>query len=221
MTPSSSVNTQLEASGLMAGMRGHFPPDIALRVAEAILSEGISVFEFTLNSTQALEAMQTVKREFGENAACGMGTVLNAESAQQVFDAGADFIVSPAFTPSVVQMALDRDIFVAPGVATATECVDAWAMGVPMLKLFPIGSLGMDYFKSLRGPLAHMKFMANGGINAETTRDFIAAGATCCGASSWLTGKGDWPAEKIRDRARQLVAAVEAGRSGIPRQIPV
>lgn len=220
MTNTDTVSARLESSGLMAGMRGDFPPKVALAVVETILSEGISVFEFTLNSTEALEAMQRVKREYGDAAACGMGTMLTTVDATRVLDAGADFIVSPAFTPSIVQMTLDRDIFIAPGVATATECVDAWAMGVPMLKIFPIGALGMDYFKSLRGPLDHMKFMANGGINAETTRDFMAAGATCVGASSWLTGKGDWPADKIRDRARQLVAAVEAGRSGTPRQIP-
>jgi 2-dehydro-3-deoxyphosphogluconate aldolase/(4S)-4-hydroxy-2-oxoglutarate aldolase len=221
MTAADAVYAQLETSGLMAGMRGHFPPDNALQICEALLDEGISVFEFTMNSTRAIDAMQAAKAEFGDAIYAGMGTVLDAAAARRVLDAGVDFIVSPAFTPAVVQLALDHDIFVAPGVITPTECVDAWAMGVKMLKIFPIGPLGTAYFKSLRGPLDHMKFMANGGINPDTTREYIAAGATCCGASSWLTGKGDWSIARIRDRARQLVAAVKAGRSGLPQQIVV
>jgi 2-dehydro-3-deoxyphosphogluconate aldolase/(4S)-4-hydroxy-2-oxoglutarate aldolase len=221
MTPSQTVYDRLETSGLMAGMRGDFPPEKALPLVEALLDEGITVFEFTMNSTRALEAMQAAKREFGEAACAGMGTVLDTHAAQEVIEAGADFIVSPAFSAEVVQLALGHDLFIAPGVLTPSECVDAWAMGVKMLKIFPIGPMGLDYFKSLRGPLDHMKFMANGGINAETTREFIAAGATCCGASSWLTGKGDWPLERIRDRARQLLAAVEAGRSGVAPRIVV
>ena len=221
MMTSDAVLAQLEKSGLMAGMRGDFPPPVALRVAEALLEEGVTAFEFTMNSTRAVEAMQAVKREFGGAVCSGMGTVLDTDTARQVLDAGAEFIVSPAFDPAIVQMALDADVFIAPGVLTPTECVNAWAMGVPMLKLFPAGSMGLDYFKAVRSPLDHIKFMANGGINPETTRDFIAAGATCCGAASWLTGKGDWPTDKIYDRARQLRDAVEAGRTGAPRSVRV
>jgi 2-keto-3-deoxy-6-phosphogluconate aldolase len=64
-----------------------------------------------------------------------------------------------------------------------------------------------------------MQFLANGGINPETARDYLRAGAMCVGASGWLTGTGDWPLEKIRDRAKQLIDAVEEGRSGQPRRI--
>jgi len=142
-----------------------------------------------------------------------MGTVLDSETATQVIDAGAEFIVSPAFGPDVVQTALDADILIAPGVITPTECVNAWGMGVKLLKIFPIGPLGLSYFKSIRGPLDHMSFLANGGINGDNTRDYIAAGAMCCGLSSWLTGDGTWPLDKIRERAKTLIAAVEAGRT--------
>ncbi len=204
----------LEDKGLLAGMRGDFPPEKALQVAEVLVEAGITIFEMTMNSPEPIAAMQAIKHEYGEDVCAGMGTVLDAATAQQVLDAGADFIVSPAFTPAVVQAALDADILVAPGVITPTECVDAWAMGVKVLKIFPIGSLGLDYFKSIYGPLSHMQFLANGGINPDTARDYLRAGAMCCGASSWLTGKGDWPLAKIRDRAQQLVAAVAESHDG-------
>ena len=208
-----SAYVMLEDKGLLAGMRGDFLPEKALQVADVLVEAGITIFELTMNSPQPIAAMQAIKREFGDAVCAGMGTVLDRQTALDVLGAGADFIVSPAFGPEVVQAALDADVLVAPGVITPTECVNAWAMGVRVLKIFPIGSLGLDYFKSIYGPLSHMQFLANGGINPATARDYMQAGALCCGASSWLTGKGDWPIEKIRDRARQLVDAVEAGRS--------
>lgn len=204
-----SVYAVIEQRGLMAGMRGDFRPEKAVKVAGALLEEGINVFELTMNSPQAIDAMRAIKAEFGAEVCSGMGTVLDAETAQRVLDAGADFVVSPAFTPAVVERVVAADVLMAPGVITPSECVDAWAMGVKMLKIFPIGALGVDYFKSILGPLDHMKFMANGGINPETTRAFLQAGAVACGAANWLTGDGSWPLDKIRERARVLRAVVD------------
>jgi 2-dehydro-3-deoxyphosphogluconate aldolase/(4S)-4-hydroxy-2-oxoglutarate aldolase len=204
----------VERCGLMAGMRGHFPPEVALPIARVLVEEGINVFEFTMNSGRAIEAMQAAKREFGVDVCAGMGTVLDTETAQRVLDAAPDFIVSPAFNPGVVEMVQNAGLLIAPGVITPTECVDAWALGVKLLKIFPIGPLGLDYFKAVRGPLDHMKFMCNGGINPETVRQFMSAGAVACGTANWLTGDGLMPLETIRQRARTVRAVVDEVRTG-------
>lgn len=205
----------VERGGLMAGMRGYFPPDNTLRVTGVLMREGINVFELTMNSDRAIEAMQAAKREYGDAACVGMGTVLDAETARRVLDAGADFIVSPAFSPEVVRAAQAAGVLVAPGVITPTECVDAWAMGVKLLKIFPIGPLGLDYFKTIRGPLDHIKFMCNGGTNDVTVRQFMEAGAVACGMANWLTGDGHMPLETIGQRARLLRQVVAEVRSGV------
>lgn len=207
-----AVFARFAEDGLMGGMRGHFPPDVALRTVEALYSEGIRLFEFTMNSVEPIAAMQAVKRQYGDAVCCGMGTVLDVEMAHRALDSGADFIVSPAFSPAVVKLVMGHDVLIAPGVITPTECVDAWNLGVRLLKLFPIGPLGLDYFKAVYGPLDHMQFLVNGGITPQSTRDFIRAGALVSGASGWLTGDGTWSAEKLRDRARQLRLAVAEGR---------
>lgn len=199
----------IEQTHIVAGMRGAFGPETALRVTEVLMSEGIRVFELTMNSEDPIDAMQAVKKAYGDEAAVGMGTVLDTETAKRVLDAGADFIVSPAFSPAVVQVALDADVLIAPGVATPTEAVNAWEMGVPLLKLFPIGALGIDYFRAMFGPLNHMKFMCNGAMNQENARAFLQAGAVACGMAGWLTGNGTVPLETIRARAHTLVQAVQ------------
>ncbi|MDD9956972.1 MAG: bifunctional 4-hydroxy-2-oxoglutarate aldolase/2-dehydro-3-deoxy-phosphogluconate aldolase [Anaerolineaceae bacterium] len=204
-----AVLDELLQRKLLAGMRGHFPPDLALPLCAALVEEGINIFEFTLNSTEPVAAMQAVKAELGPKVFCGMGTVLSADDARQIIDAGADFIVSPAFQPEVVQVALDADLLVAPGVMTPSECVQAWDMGVDLLKFFPAGPLGLDFFRALRGPLRHMRFLANGNITPDNLPGFLDAGAACSGLSGWLTGDGSRPLHEIRARARQLMAALQ------------
>lgn len=203
-------------SGILAGSRGAFPPPVALRMAAVMMSEGINCFELTMNSEQPIEAMQAIKREYGSEACVGMGTVLDVDTARRVIDAGADFIVSPAFQPEVVEVVQAAGVFIAPGVITPSEAVHAWGMGVKMLKIFPIGALGVEYFKAIFGPLDHMKFMCNGGMNAENAYQFMKAGAVACGMASWLTGDGTTPENVLRDRARMLRQAVEAARTGRP-----
>lgn len=213
MTMSSQVAYDFFAEGgIVAGFRGPFPPDVALKTCGILLDEEINCFEFTMNSQQPIEAMQAVKAEFGEDVCVGMGTVLDVATAEQVLDAGADFVVSPAFQPDVVQAILDRDILMAPGITTPSEAVSAWNMGVKLLKFFPIGALGLDYFKAVYGPLNHMKFMCNGAMTDENAREFIQAGATAAGMSGWLTGDGTWSDSRLRSRARILVNAVASAR---------
>ncbi len=204
----------MENSGIVAGMRGHFPPDVALRTTQAMMDEAINAFEFTMNSTQPIEAMQAVKAEFGDTACVGMGTVLDLDIAKRVLDAGADFVVSPAFQPEIVEYVVSQNVFIAPGVITPSECVQAWLTDVPMLKIFPIGSMGLNYFKSVKGPLNHMKFMCNGGMTDQNAKDFLQAGAVCCGMAGWLTGDGTWETDKLRQRAKILRDIVQEVRSG-------
>ena len=211
---SAAALDQIKSTGIVAGMRGAFPPDVALGVAQVLMNEGISVFELMMNSDEPIAALRALKAEFGAEACVGMGTVLDVESARRVIDAGADFVVSPAFQPDVVSAVMARGVLMGPGVATPSEAVAAWGMGVPLLKLFPIGALGIDYFSAMFGPLKHMTFMCNGAVNDQNAREFILAGAIACGMGAWLVGHGTWSKARLRSRARILVNAVASARAG-------
>jgi 2-dehydro-3-deoxyphosphogluconate aldolase / (4S)-4-hydroxy-2-oxoglutarate aldolase len=202
------VNQLLTETRIMAGMRGAFPPEQAVMVARALYAEGIRLFELTLNSEAAVEAMVAVRAALGDDVAVGMVTVLSVADAEVVLDVGADFVVSPAFQPEVVEAVQARGVFMAPGVTTPSEAVRAWAMGVPVLKLFPVGALGVGYFRALYGPLRHMRFMCNGGMTADNAAAFIASGAVGVGMGDWLSGDGTWTEGQLRGRAIQLRQAI-------------
>ncbi len=175
---------------------------------------GINTFELTLNSTEPVAAMQAIKREHGDQVCVGMGTVLNPEDARRVLDAGADFVVSPAFQPEVVQTVLAADVLMAPGVITPSEAVQAWELGVKLLKLFPIGALGVAYYRAMFGPLDHMRFMCNGNMHAEDVLAFLQAGAVACGTAGWLTGSGKRSVDSLAQHAAQIQRAVTTAEHG-------
>lgn len=202
--------------GIMTAIRGNFPPPAALQLTETLLENGLNIFEFTMNSVQPLEAMQAAKQKYGDDAVVGMGTVLDADMAKRAIDAGADFIVSPSFSREVVEIAINAGVMVAPGVITPTEAVDAWSMGVKMLKIFPIGALGVEYFKAVRGPLDHIPFCCNGAMDDSNVGAFIKAGAVACGVGGWLTGDGTMSLETTARRAQTLRDIVDAARSNQP-----
>jgi len=193
---------------MVAITRGNFPPAVVLPLAETLLSEDIHTLELTFNSVQPLESLRALKREFGERLAVGMGTVLREDDARAALDDGADFIVSPAFQPRIVSLVQEAGCLMIPGVMTPSEAVTAWEMGLELLKLFPIGALGIEFYKAFFAPLDHMRFMCNGAMNERNTIEFLRAGAMAVGMGGWLTGDGTWSAEQIRERARLLKAAV-------------
>lgn len=202
----------ITSSGIVAGMRGAFPPEVALHVSDVLMNEGISVFEMMMNSQEPIAAMQALKTEYGDDACVGMGTVMDVEAAAVALDAGADFVVAPAFQPEVVAAVTERGVLMGPGVATPTEAAAAWGMGVKLLKVFPIGALGVDYFKAMFGPLNHMTFMCNGAMTDQNARAFLQAGAVACGMGGWLVGDGTWSKSRLRSRGRILVNAVRSAR---------
>lgn len=211
-----TVYEWIERRKVIAVMRGAFSLDVARQVTRVLREEGITTFEFTANSTQPIETMQAIKHELGADACVGMGTVLDVGMAHRAVEAGADFVVSPVFQPEVVRVVQEAGVFMAPGVITPTEAVQAWAMGVPLLKIFPIGALGIDYFKTMFAPLDHLKFMCNGAIHAENARDFLKAGAIAVGVGNWLTGDGTTSLDIIRKRAQILRGVVDEAKGRAP-----
>ena len=92
-------------------------PDISMAapLAEALASGGLTVFEITLRTECALNAM-VVMRDAVPEALIGAGTVTNADRIRQANDFGADFVVSPGTT----QMLLNASIEQLPELYTLT-----------------------------------------------------------------------------------------------------
>ena len=58
-----------------------------------------------------------------------------------------------------------------------------------MVKIFPAGVGGPQFFKDLKGPFPHIEIMPTGAVNRETAPQFIKAGAFAIGVGGELVGK--------------------------------
>jgi len=103
-----------------------------------------------------------------------------------------------------------------PGAYTPTEVLTAWEAGADIVKLFPADIGGPAYLKALKGPLPQIRLMPTGGVNLQTLKDFVKAGACAVGLGGQLVEKdaverGDF--DRIRDLAGQYVERMKQART--------
>jgi 2-dehydro-3-deoxyphosphogluconate aldolase / (4S)-4-hydroxy-2-oxoglutarate aldolase len=189
----------------------------AAQAAQAVCSGGIPVVEITMTVPGAIELMSSLTKKMGSEILIGAGTVLDAEMAQRCLDAGAQFLVSPGFDASTVQLANRSGVLIMAGALTPTEVITAWKEGADIVKIFPCGNVGgPKYIKALKGPLPQVPMVPTGGVNLQTAADFIAAGAEALGVGGELvslsaldSGNLDW----ITETARQFLSLVRQARA--------
>ncbi|MET0795492.1 MAG: bifunctional 4-hydroxy-2-oxoglutarate aldolase/2-dehydro-3-deoxy-phosphogluconate aldolase [Polyangiaceae bacterium] len=210
------VCRRIETAGLVPVIRAP-SPELAMQAAEAILAGGISVFELTMTVPDAPSVIRMLRSRLGERALVGAGTVLDAAGARACLEAGAEFIVSPGFDAATIAVAHEAGVPAMPGALTPTEVINAWKAGADVVKIFPASALGgASYLRALKGPLQQVKLKHTGGVNLNTVRDFLAAGAVALGVGSELVdvvALKEGRAEVLTERAREFVTAVAAARS--------
>ena len=188
----------------------------ACRAVEAICAGGIPVVEITMTVPGAVSAIREVVKQYGEKVLVGAGTVTNAEQAESCIRAGAEFLVSPGLSPSVLSVGRVSEKLAIPGALTPTEVMNAQEHGARLVKIFPCGNVGgPKYLRALKPPFPNACLIPTGGVNAVNAAEFIAAGAFALGVGADLvdlTALRQGNLEKISSAARELVSAVAAAR---------
>jgi 2-dehydro-3-deoxyphosphogluconate aldolase/(4S)-4-hydroxy-2-oxoglutarate aldolase len=160
--------------------------ELARYAADTVYAAGIPVIEITMTTPGALDVIDDLAKRYPDMAV-GAGTVLDEETAQSCFDAGARFLTSPGFVPEVVAYANKVNVVVLPGALTPTEIIAAWKSGSDLVKIFPTGHVGgVQYVRALKVPLPQIPLIATGGVNQVNASDFVLAGATAIGVGGEL-----------------------------------
>lgn len=169
---------------IVAIIRGAKPDDVP-KIVNALYEGGIKVLEITLNSQNALGVIKQISERLGDKIVIGAGTVLDSDSAIQALQAGAKFIISPSLDIEIIEITKQHGAISIPGAFTATEILTAYKHGGDIIKVFP-ASVGVSYFKDLRGPLSNIPLMPTGGVNLTNIAEFRQAGAIAFGVGSAL-----------------------------------
>lgn len=203
--PSSDrVLSCIKAAGVIACLRAP-RQELALGCARAALDSGISVLEIVASTPGVFDVLSQLVLEHPDTT-LGVGTVLSAADAEAAIDAGAKFLMSPAFVVDVLQVTGDGGVVYIPGVMTPTEILSAHGTGAKMVKVYPVSALGgTKYIAAIRKPFPHIPLIASQGITMDVVGDYIAAGATAVVLSEAMfdrdaVEKGDF--DRISELAR-------------------
>jgi 2-dehydro-3-deoxyphosphogluconate aldolase / (4S)-4-hydroxy-2-oxoglutarate aldolase len=208
------VRECIEQVGIIPAVRVSNRED-AIFAATAVHNAGISIAEITTTFPEALDVIATLRKTIPQMIV-GAGTVLDKETAQRCVQAGAQFLTSPGFVLEVVEYAKAQKVVVFPGALTPSEIITAWKAGSDLVKIFPCAALGGEhYIQSLKRPFAHVPLIASGGVNQQTARAFLRAGAAALGIGSELIPKESIEhrkEERIRELARRFIKSVQDAR---------
>lgn len=198
----SDLQSRLESAPVVPLVQAD-DPDVAVAIANALVKGGLTVLEVVLRTDAALECLRHVA-DAVPSAVVGVGTVLNETQAQMSLDAGAAFIVSPGLHLPVVEAAARGGVDMFPGVATASEALLAWNLGLRALKFFPAGQAGgVPMLKALGSVFRDVKFMPTGGVSATNLHEFLKLNSVMACGGSWLT-----PAAAIEQGDYEAITAL-------------
>jgi 2-dehydro-3-deoxyphosphogluconate aldolase/(4S)-4-hydroxy-2-oxoglutarate aldolase len=160
-----------------------------IKVAHSIYEGGIIGIEITMTVPDAINVIKKAAAYLGSYMIIGVGTVLDAETAQRAIDAGAKYVVSPVFKKEIIDTAHKNNIPVMPGAFTPTEAQTAFEAGADIIKIFPADVVGMAFFKGVLAPMPHLKLMPTGGVSLANAGEWLKAGACAVGVGSALLDK--------------------------------
>ncbi|HYM69269.1 MAG TPA: bifunctional 4-hydroxy-2-oxoglutarate aldolase/2-dehydro-3-deoxy-phosphogluconate aldolase [bacterium] len=186
----------------------------AAEVAEILATSGMDVIEITFTVPDAPAVIRSLRDRFPE-ILIGAGTVTDAATAGAAVEAGAQFLLSPALSPGMVQVARRNGVLAVPGAYTPTEVLAAMDAGAELVKIFPAESGGPAHVRALLGPLPHARLLPTGGVRPDNIREWLAAGAVAVGIGSALVGPADRPVDAAAVRARAEVITAQV--AGLPR----
>ncbi|KPI02086.1 2-dehydro-3-deoxyphosphogluconate aldolase/4-hydroxy-2-oxoglutarate aldolase [Actinobacteria bacterium OK074] len=206
--PNADFLTRLSKDRVIAVVRAPEIPDAAALCA-ALRTGGIRWIEFT-RTTPGLAAHLRKAVADGRDGV-GAGTVMTAAQAEELIDAGAQYLVTPGVRPDVARTAAAAGVPVVMGALTPTEVGQVLDLGVAAVKIFPARAFGPRHFRDLAGPFPGVPLVASGGVDAGNAAGFLAAGAraVCAGSEvvpPAVVAAGDWP--ELTRRAREFMVSL-------------
>ena len=163
----------------------------AVPLARALVAGGVRTLEVTLRTPVAIEAAKAIIANVPD-AVVGIGTILNAADLARAQALGAVFGISPGATPELLKAAAASGLPFAPGIATASELMQALAHGFDLVKFFPAEqSGGIKALRALAGPFPDVRFCPTGGIGEANAASWLAEPNVFAVGGSWLCPAAD------------------------------
>lgn len=166
----------------------------SIEILKVLYKSGIKAVEYTNRGPEAVsnfKKMVEIRDAEMPGMLLGIGTIKNIEQAEDFFNIGADFFISPGFVAEVADFLRSKEVLYAPGCMTPTEIITAENAGVKLIKLFPGNILGPDFLSGIKDIFPNLIFMPTGGVETtlQSIQSWFSAGVSAVGMGSKLISK--------------------------------
>ena len=155
--------------------------ELTQRAVECLAEAGFAIFEITMTTPGAVALLQRLSNK---GLVCGAGTVLDLDTAARCLDAGARFVVSPAFIPQLTRVTHDGGAAALIGGFTPGEILAAHREGADIVKVFPASTGGPAHLRGMRAVFPDIPMCPTGGVSLANYKDYLAAGAVFVGVGN-------------------------------------
>lgn len=205
---------QIRAAGVLPAIRVRTTEQV-VRALGLLLQGGIETAEVAMSAEDSAAVLAAGLSHAAGRMTIGAGTVLDAGMARQCIEAGAQFIVTPALDPSVIECCHRYGVPVFMGGLSFTEIEAAWNSGADCVKVFPASAVGgPSYIERIQAMLPEVKLLPMGGVSLDTAKHYIDAGAFALGVGSDLVSERLLAAEpeKIASRGKHYLFCIAEAR---------
>lgn len=183
----------------------------AAPLAEAMVAGGLPIAEVTFRTDAAEDSIRIMSQY--PDMIVGAGTILNEEQAERAIDAGAKFVVLPGMNADVVRFCQSKNVPVFPGATSATEMMEAIALGLNVVKFFPAeANGGAAAIKDYTGPFGNLRFMPTGGVSPQNIGEYLAVPQIIAVGGTWMVPKqkiSNGEFGDIKELCHQTISMIE------------
>ena len=207
----------MKKNKIIAVLRG-IEGQAGLDLVNTLYEFGVKIIEITVETEAGMDLLEAAcyyfDKEVEQNkVVIGAGTVLEASNALAAVKKKAQFLVSPCYSDTIVEIANHSNVVMIPGAFTPTEVYRAKRKRVDFIKIFPINVLKSSYIKSIQGPFGKIPILVTGGVTLDNFSEYLEEGAQLVGIGADLVqspesvqGRGFFT---LKDRLASALKKVE------------
>jgi 2-dehydro-3-deoxyphosphogluconate aldolase/(4S)-4-hydroxy-2-oxoglutarate aldolase len=188
--------------------------EAAATAIDCLIEAGYRTVEVTLTTPGAVELIAELRARTGPAFLVGAGTVLDLDRARACLDAGADYVVSPAFVPGLAALARERQRGVLLGGFTPSEILAAWREGAHVVKVFPAATGGPAHLAAIHTVYPEIPLCPTGGLSLTNLAAYLEAGAAVVGVGNNVVDKRALVAGDREAVIRHARAFLDVARDG-------
>jgi len=166
-------------------------PEQGVQIAKAMANAGLTLVEVVLRTEASIEALKAIKAQVPE-LKVGAGTVINTDILEQALEAGSDFIVTPAVSPTLLEALAKCNVPVLPGVSNTGDILMALEYGFEEQKLFPASLAGgAPFVSAVSSVFRAVSFCPTGGVSESNKMDYLPLNNVFAVGGTWIAKK-EW-----------------------------